>query len=78
MRVFTPANIKKIMRERHMSFGDFMRRMIKVADNYDLEPANNHVHNIINGKVSPGAQYLALFADVLECQVDAFYVKKGE
>ena len=76
MKIFSPAKLDKIRREKYESFGDFFRALIIAAPEYGVKPAVNHIHNIMNGKFSPRAPYLALFARVLECPIDAFFVKK--
>lgn len=80
MRIFSGQKVDEIRRKRDMSFGDFMRAMIRVAPKYGtkgIKPANNHIHDIMSGKVlDPKSSYLCLFADVLECKVDDFFVKK--
>ena len=76
MRVFSPAEIEKVRRGKSMSFGDFMRALSIRAPAYGVKPAINHIRNIINGKSSPGPAYLALFADVLGCETDDFFVEK--
>jgi|GEM_PF-5984343 len=78
MRVFSHANLDKKRREQYPSFGDFFRALIIAAPEYGVKPAVNHIHNIINGKVKPGTQYMSLFAQVLECKVDDFFVTKRE
>ena len=77
MRVWTPANIDRIRLERGMSFLGFVTAMIKVQEKYGIWTSNNHIRDIIRGKVKhPGANYVALFADVLGCSTDDFYVIK--
>lgn len=75
MRVWTPANIEKIRVKRKMTSLALERAMIRASPPYKLEPTNNHIRNIINGKVeNPGVKYALLFADVLGCAVDDFVV----
>lgn len=70
MRVWTPANIEKIRLKRKMSSLGLERAMVRAAP-IGLEPTNNHIRNIINGKVAnPGIKYVLLFADVLGCSAD--------
>ena len=79
MRVWTPANIDKIRLKRGMTSLGFLRALSVKALAYGLEPSNNHVRNIINGKGrGPQPAYLALFADVLDCSIDEFFVTKPE
>lgn len=81
MRIWTPAKIDEIRKRGDMSFLGFVTAMIKVQDKYGITTSNNHIRDIINGKVkNPGANYLALFADVLGCSTDDLFVikrKKG-
>ena len=82
MRIWTPANIDIIRKDlRGMKFLGFVTAMIKVQHLYGITTSNNHIRDIIKGKVKhPGANYVALFADVLNCSTDDFFVikrKKG-
>ena len=88
LRLFSPNEIKIAYIAKGWSFGDFMRALIIAAPDYGsrgensdpIKPANNHIRDIINGETEPGPTYLALFADVLSCKVDTFFVRvqKGE
>ena len=78
MRVFAATKLDKKRREKFPNFSDFFRALIVAAPEYDLKPHINHIHNIINGKVMPGTQYLSLFAHVLECREDSLFVTKRE
>lgn len=78
MRIWTPSKIDKIRLKRKMTSLGLERAMIKAAPP-ELEPTNNHIRNIINGKTkNPGVIYAALFADVLECAIDDFFVIKDK
>ena len=81
MRVFSAAKLEKTWKEKFPSFGDFFRALIAATERdptYNLKPAVNHIHNIRKGKQVPGTLYLALFADVLHCKTDDFFVTKQE
>ena len=78
MRVFSAANLDNMRRKRYESFGEFFRALITEAPEYGVKPAINHIHNIVNGRVTPGTPYLSLFAHVLECKVDDFFEAKRE
>jgi len=75
MLIWTPAKIDKIRLKRKMTSLGLERAMIRTSPPYKLEPTNNHIRNIINGKTeNPGVKYALLFADVLGCKVDDFVV----
>ena len=81
MRVFSAAKLEKKWKEKFPSFGDFFRALIDATERdptYNLKPAVNHIHNMRKGKKMPGTRYVALFADVLECGEDFFFVTKPE
>lgn len=70
MRVWTPTNIEKIRLKKKITSLGLERAMVRAAP-IGLEPTNNHIRNIINGKVeNPGIKYALLFAHVLGCKVD--------
>ena len=70
MRVWAPANIKKIRLKREMGSLELERAMIRAAP-IGIEPTNNHIRNIIKGKTKdPGIRYVLLFAHVLGCTAD--------
>jgi transcriptional regulator with XRE-family HTH domain len=77
MRVWAPAKIDEIRKERGMSFQGFVTAMIQVQEKYGITASNNHIRDIVKGRVrAPGATYLALFADVLKCKTDDLFVIK--
>ena len=84
MRVFRPANIKTIRKDRGMNQGDLERELIIRAPNYktragkSLKPRTNHIRSIMLGKRDTSSVYLALFADVLGCKIDDFFEIRRE
>lgn len=78
MRVFSATELDKLRRKRYVSFQEFFRQLVIAAPGYGVKPAMNHIVAIFKGKRIPGTRYLTLFAYVLECKVDDFFVTKPE
>lgn len=84
MRVFDGTLIEKIRKTGDMSRPGLLRAMSKVCDNYgrkrgSLKPSKQYLDRILNGNVeSIGSLYMALFADILHCKTDDFFVTKPE
>lgn len=59
------------MNQKQIDKAEFIRRVIIRAPKH-LKPNASYVYSVLNGKVlSPRIDYVALFAEILECPIDS-------
>jgi len=70
-RRFSNEKVADLMNQKALSKGEFVRRVISRAPER-MRPSGSYVYSILAGKTpNPGSDYLILFAEVLECPLDA-------
>ena len=74
---FSGNRLAALIEDKGFTRSDFVRACIRRAPE-DMKPGESYVTGVLTGaNPQPGSDYLTLFAKILECSRDAFFVKEA-